>query len=215
MPNKTNNKTHIQYKLKSGTLIPGVTTVLNSVLSKPALIEWAYQCGLKNQDYKKIRDSAGGVGSLTHYLIMNEFQGIAPDVSQYSPADLKIAKNCLQSYHAWLKGNPVKPILIETPLISEKYAYGGTPDVYGELNGNVLIDFKTSNGIWESYLYQLGAYGQLLLEHTGKLPDRAIIVRFNKSNNDDFEIRTVSNLERYFEVFRHALCIYNLQKELS
>ncbi len=208
------NKAHTQYKLKSGTLIPGVTTVLN-ILGKQALIEWAYQCGLKGIDYHKVRDTAGDIGTLVHYLIMLEFKGEKPDTSEYSPANLEIAQNCLKSYHSWLRDNPIKPLMVETPLISEKYAYGGTPDVYGELRGNVLIDFKTSKGIYDSFFYQLGAYGQLLLENTGKLPDKAIILRIGKDNSDDLEIRTVSNLGRYFEVFRHCLCIYNLQKELS
>ena len=210
------NKAHIQYKLNSGTLVPGVTTVLNSILAKPYLVEWAYQCGLKNQDYKKIRDTAGGIGTLAHYLVVCDLQGQEPDTKSYSPEDISKANNCLKSYFAWKKHNLIKPTMVEEPLISEKYGYGGTLDIYGILNDeNVLIDLKTSKGIYESYLYQLGAYGQLIFENTGKQPDKALILRINKDNNDDFEIRFISNLDRYFEVFRHLLCVYKLQKELS
>ncbi len=209
------NKAHTQYKLKSGTLVPGVTTVL-AILGKQALIEWAYQCGLKGIDYHKVRDSAGDIGTLTHYLILSDLKGKTPDISEYSAASLEKAKNCLQSYYAWLKHNPIKPIIVESPLISEKYGYGGTPDLYAETpHDTVLIDFKTGKGIYNEYLYQVGAYSQLILENTGKLPERAMILRINKDSNDDFEIRSVSRLDKYFEVFRHCLRVYTLQKELS
>ncbi len=209
-----NNKAHTQYKLKSGTLVPGVTTVL-SILGKPAIIEWAYQCGLKGVDYHKVRDTAGDIGTLAHYLILCHLKGETPDTSEYSLADLVKAQNCLQSYHAWIKHNPVKPLMIETPLLSEKYGYGGTLDLYAQLDSqSILIDFKTSKAIYPEYLYQVAAYGQLLAENLGKLPDKVLILRINKESNSDFEIKTIDRMDKYFEVFRHCLRIYTLQKEL-
>lgn len=208
------NKVHTQYKVKTGTLVPGVTTVL-AILAKPALLEWAYQCGLKNLDFHKVRDTAGDIGTLAHYLILCDLKGEKPDLSEYSQANIDKANNCLKSYYAWLKQNPIKPIMVETPLISEKFGYGGTLDLYGQIGSdNVLIDFKTSKGIWNEYLYQVAAYNQLLLEndyHT----DKAIILRINKESNDDFEIRTVNKIDKYFEVFRHCLRVYTLQQELK
>ena len=49
-PNKiqTSNsvKAHTQYYLKYGDRAIGVTTVLNTVLAKPSLIAWAWNCGM-------------------------------------------------------------------------------------------------------------------------------------------------------------------------
>lgn len=56
MPSKT--KIHTVYKLEDGTRVPSVTTILG-ILNKPALVEWAYQCGCQGLDYKAVRDQAG------------------------------------------------------------------------------------------------------------------------------------------------------------
>jgi hypothetical protein len=210
-----NVKAHTQYKLKSGTLVPGVTTVLN-LLDKPFLVAWAYNCGCKGIDYRKVRDTGANIGSLVHYLILCDLKNETPDTTDYSQADIEKANNSLKSYYAWKKQNPIKPIMVETALISEKFGYGGTMDLFAQNHdSNILYDFKTSGGIYVSYLYQLAAYGQLILENTGKLPDMFTILRFNKDNNSDFEIRYITDMSKYFEVFRHLLCIYNLQKELG
>lgn len=209
------NKAHIKYTLKCGTLVPGVTTVLN-ILGKDALIAWAYNCGVKGIDYRKARDTAGDIGTLTHYLILCDLKNETPDLSEYSPADYEIAKRCLKNYYEWKKNNNVKPIMVETPLISEKYGYGGTLDLYAELNSQkTLIDFKTGKGIYDSFLYQTAAYGQLILENTGTPPDNTTIIRIPKDERDSFETRSIKDTYKYFEVFRHCLCIYKLQKELS
>jgi len=208
-------KAHTQYKLKSGALVPGVTTVL-SVLDKPFLVQWAYNLGRQGIDYRKVRDTAAGVGTLVHYSILCDLKSENPDLSEYSQADIDKANNCLRSYYAWKKQNPIKPIMTEVALISEKYGYGGTLDLFARSkDSNILYDFKTSSGIYVSYLYQVAAYGQLILENTGKLPDMFTILRFNKDNNNDFEIRYITNMDKYFEVFRHCLCIYQLQKEIK
>ena len=36
-------KVHTVYRLKDGTKVPGVTTILNATINKPALIKWANQ----------------------------------------------------------------------------------------------------------------------------------------------------------------------------
>ena len=209
------NKGHVKYYLKSGTLVPGVTTILN-ILGKQSLIEWAYQCGLKNIDYKKVRDSAGDVGTLTHYLILCDLKGEKPDLSEYSPDDIKTAELCMENYRAWKGLNNLNPMMIESPMVSETYGYGGTLDLYATLNSrNVLVDFKTSKGIYDSFLYQTAAYWQLIQENTAKIPDAILIVRIPKTSRESFETRFITDPYKYFDVFRHCLCIYALQKELG
>ena len=79
-----NVKAHTQYKLKSGTLVPGVTTILNSVLDKPFLVKWAYNCGCQGIDYRKVRDTAADIGTLVHYSILCDLKNEKPDLSEYS-----------------------------------------------------------------------------------------------------------------------------------
>ncbi len=207
-------KAHTQYKLNSGTAVVGVTTVLQ-LLAKPALVEWAYKCGCQGIDIHKIREQATDIGSLTHYLILCELKGQTPDVSTYSQKDYETARNALKSYHAWRKANTVEPIAVETPMVSEKWGYGGTFDLYASVNGMpTVIDFKTSTGLWAEYSYQIGAYYELIHENLGIAPQGKLI-RINKGNNDDFEVKTVTPIEQYFNVFKHLLRVYTLQRELT
>lgn len=50
-------KAHQRYKTTDGTPVPGVTTVLN-LQAKPALLNWAWGCGMKGEDYRQVKDTA-------------------------------------------------------------------------------------------------------------------------------------------------------------
>ncbi|MBW1732220.1 MAG: hypothetical protein JRJ75_15285, partial [Deltaproteobacteria bacterium] len=144
---------HIQYKLADGTLVPGVTTVLN-ILNKPALVQWAWDLGRQGLGWREVRDSAGDIGTLAHYLIMchlkDEVPDKVPDISEYSRVDIEKATNCLAKFKNWLKEHPISPIMIEMPLVSEEYKFGGTLDLFAEYNDEfILVDFKTGKSLYD------------------------------------------------------------------
>ena len=92
--------------------------------------------------------------------------------------------------------------------------YGGTPDWFGQLDGRwVLLDFKTSRGIYNDHLFQLSAYWNLLVEQDFEV-DEARILRVGREESEGFEERTVSaeSLPMYFEVFKAALKLRNAIK---
>jgi hypothetical protein len=200
--------------LKSGTLIPGVTTVL-SLLDKPAIHYWIAKQTREGKDWTKVRDEAADIGSIAHYLILCDLKNAKPDLSDYAQVDIDKAYNAMKSYYAWRKMNEVIPIDVECSQISEKWGYGGTFDLLAKVNGvDTLIDFKTSGALYADYSTQIGAYYELIRENrdikvAGKL------IRINKEKNDDFEVKSVDNLEKQFDLFRHLLCVYNLQRELK
>lgn len=212
MSNKT--KIHQQYRLRSGTLVPGVTTVL-ALIDKPAIHYWIAKQTREGKDWTKVRDEAADIGSIAHYLILCDLKNQKPDTSDYAQVDIDTARNAMKSYYAWRKANEVKPIDVECSQISEKWGFGGTFDLLAEVNGvNTLIDFKTSAGLYAEYSTQIGAYFELIRENRG-INVAGKLIRINKANNDDFEIKTVDNLEKQFDLFRHLLCVYNLQRELK
>jgi hypothetical protein len=211
MPGKT--KIHTVYKLASGDRIPSVTTILG-ILNKPALLEWAWKCGCDGLDYKAVRDKAGDVGTLAHYLIMCHLTGNEPDTSEYSTQDIEQAETCVIKYFDWEKGHKIEPILVETPLVSEEYQFGGTIDFFGKIDGQpTLLDFKTGKAIYSEFFYQLAAYEQLLAE-AGYLIEVTRILRIGKSEDEGFEERSVGKLDKQWEVFLNCRNIYNLQKEI-
>lgn len=204
---------HTVYKLANGQRVPSVTTYLG-ILAKPAVIHWAWECGVQGLDYRKVRDQAGGTGVLVHYLILCELEKKEPDLSAYSEQDIAASATSMGKFKEWLHGNMLEPILLETPLVSEALKFGGTPDCYGVLNGvKTLVDFKTSKEIYQENFYQLAAYKVLLEEH-GYPVEAAMVLRVGKSEDEGFEIRTMQNLDKHFEIFLSCRNIYEWQKEV-
>jgi len=209
-----NNKAHTRYIGADGIQVPGVTTVLG-VLNKPFLVPWANKLGLQGIDSTKYKDEMADIGTLAHLLIMNHLRGEETDTGDFSQNDIKLANNCFASYLAWEKPHELKPILIEKPLVSDKYNYGGTADWVGYLDDElVLLDYKTGKAIYPEMFYQLAAYVQLAKEQGYEIK-KARILRIGRDNNEGFEERTTTNFEREFEIFLHCLSIYFIQKELK
>lgn len=210
-----NNRTkaHIHYVGKDGIQVPGVTTIL-SVLNKPALVIWANRLGLQGIDSTKYKDQMADIGTLAHLMILNHLLSQTTDTSEYSKNDIDKAENCFLSYLEWEKGHKVKALLVEKPIVSDRYGYGGTPDFIGYIDDSLEVaDFKTGNAVYPEYFYQLAAYWQMASE-LGYEVNRARILRIGRNSNEGFEERTMKYSKREFELFLHCLAIYNLQKEL-
>jgi len=208
------SRAHITYKLEDGTKVPGVTTVLG-ILNKPALVIWANRLGLQGIDSSRYRDEMADIGTLAHQMILDYFKGEKTDTGEYSKSQIELAENCLLSFWNWEKGHKIEVIMAESPLISKEYGYGGTIDCFCKLDGQpTLLDFKTGKAIYPEFFYQLAAYEHLLAE-AGQLIEVTRILRIGRDEDEGFEERSVGKLDKQFEVFKHCLGIYNLQKELK
>jgi len=207
------SKAHVIYKLEDGTKIPGVTTVLG-ILNKPALVIWANRLGLQGIDSSKYRDAMGEVGTLAHQMIVDYFNKVETDTSDYSSNQIELAENCLLSFWEWEKGHKIEVIMAEKQLISTEYGFGGTIDCFCNLDGQpTLLDFKTGKAIYPEMLYQLAAYEQLLAED-GKLIEVSRVLRIGRDEDEGFEERLMGDTSKHLELFKHCLAIYNLQKDI-
>jgi len=208
------SKAHVRYELPNGTKIPGVTTVLG-ILNKPALVIWANRLGLQGIDSTKYRDEMADIGTLAHQMIVDYFNKVKTDTSEYSQSQIDLAENCLLSFWEWEKGHKIEVIMAEAQLVSQEYGFGGTIDCFCKLDGQpTLLDFKTGKAIYPEMFYQLAAYEQLLAE-AGKLIEVTRILRIGRDADEGFEERSVGKLDKHFELFKHCLAIYNLQKEVK
>lgn len=208
-------KVHTVYHNQSGKRVPSVTTYLH-VLNKPALLKWAWECGLEGIDYTKVRDNAADIGTLAHYLVLCHLASEAPDVTEYSPADLEKAETCLLKFWEWERSRKIEPIMLEEPLVSEEFQYGGTIDFYGRVDGiPTLLDFKTGKGVYDEMLYQVAAYARLLREHLQDVR-QVKILRIGRNPEEGFEERTMDSARMvlYFDVFLACQKIYTLQKRI-
>lgn len=207
-------KAHIRYKLADGTRVPGTTTILG-ILNKPALVGWANRMGLEGIDTTKYVDAAARVGTLIHYMVECDLKGEEPDFSDYTSNEIDKAENAFIKYLEYRDGHILEPILIEEPLVSEKYRYGGTIDFYGlEDSVPTLLDIKSGKAIYPEMLIQVVAYRQLVLEQ-GHPVERLRILRIGRSEDEGFEQRIVGQIPERWEVFEHCLAIYQLRKKVQ
>jgi hypothetical protein len=206
---KNGHRVHTVYKSEGGKRLPSVTTILNSVLAKPALIKWAYGLGLKGIDMDGYRDALADVGTLAHRMILDHLRGDKTNTANCPKDQVDLAENCFIKYLEWEGQHKVEPILVETPLVSEAGGFGGTPDFIGNIDGvPTLMDYKTGKGIYEDFWYQLGGYSLL---YQGPLSDFRIL-NIGRDESEKFveEQRSDVNAER--SIFIHCLEIYKLKR---
>lgn len=196
-----------------GALVPGVTTVLN-VLAKPALVGWANRLGLKGYDVRSYVDELARIGTLAHAMVMADLTQTDCDTSENSAHEIDRAENALLSYYNWKQGKSIEPILIEVPLVSESHRYGGTPDIVAVVDGMVtLVDVKTSRALYPEHAYQLAAYRHLVEAHLDRELGDARILRIGRTENEGFEERVYTCLERQWAIFGTCLDLYRLRKQ--
>ena len=211
----SNVRAHTRYML-DGKRVPGVTTILGT-LAKPALVPWANRLGLEGIDVTKYVDELAKIGTLGHYLIECDIKGEMPDLDVYSKEQLDRAENCLLKFYAWERENEVDFFQSELQLVSRQHRFGGTLDSIAAVNGKLsLVDFKTSKAIYPEMFFQLAAYRQLAKE-AGYEIDNVRILRIGRTEEEGFEERLfdVKDLDPHWEIFYHALQIYNLKKRVS
>lgn len=179
------------------------------------MVKWANNLGLHGIDSSKYVDDKAAIGTLAHMMVTDYLQKKSTDTSDYSQKQIDQAENSLLSFFEWEKVHTIEPILIEKPLVSEKYQYGGTIDCLAVLDGNkTLIDFKTGKSIWPEMFYQLAAYDWLLQEHHHNVYNSHII-RIGRDESEGFEDRFLPSLKPHWSLFLHCLAIYNIQKEIN
>ncbi len=208
------NKTHIRYKDKEGNIVPGATTIIG-LLAKPQLIIWANRLGLQGIDSTKYRDDKADIGTLAHKMVLADIKGEKVDTSEYSKEQIDQAENSFLSWLEWRKGKELEPIIMETPLVSEEFSFGGTLDYYGYLDNTlVLMDYKTG-GIYQEAYIQVCSYRQLLVENGYPPIDKAIVLGIPRTEDEDFKEITYTNFDNGWRIFKRLNEIYQLLKEVK
>lgn len=215
---KARSKAKSRYPLKDGTIVPGATTIVG-VLNKPALPYWANNLGLEGVRMKDYLDKLAAIGTAAHAAINADLLGQpAESVLDELDSDIRsLAENCYLSFCEWRKGHNLVPIMLETPLVSEEWRYGGTPDYVGLVDGVVeLVDFKTG-GIWPEHFIQLAAYARLLVENQVILepPTRYRVLSLPRYETETFNEKVKTSVATEWAIFRHCLEIYELNKGIE
>lgn len=209
-------KVHTIYKTKDGLRVPSVSTVLGE-LAKPALIDWAWRLGTQGVNYREYRDALADVGTLAHRMILDDLQGGKTDTDEYAPETVRLAESSFASYLSWKGMGAIEPVMLETPLVSEIFRYGGTADFLGYVNGKLtLLDFKTGKAIYPEHFIQLAGYSPLINEHRPALGpiEQYTVLNIPRGEGETFVQKTKASLNAEWTIFQAALTIYRAKKEL-
>lgn len=207
-------KAHKRYELKDGTYIPGATTI-TGLENKPFLVKWANNLGLQGIDSNKYVDHLANIGTLAHEIIEYELTERTIDFLDYTPNEIKMAKNSVNKFHKWKDQNEFEVIKCEISLVSEIHKFGGTADIYCILNGKkTLIDLKTGKAIYPEHFCQVSAYEQLLIENGYPVEDVRIL-RIGRDESEGFDDLGVPLRDLHWQKFLRLKDIYYINKKLG
>lgn len=215
-----------RYETETGEPVPGVTTVINRSIDKPALVPWASNLtaayAVNNwepltalppadrletikKEWRGVRDRAADRGTTVHAYGEALAHGKDVDV----PEDLVAY---VEPYARLLDLWQIEPAYVECVVYSDQPAYAGTLDLIAEVGdrGRWLLDIKTAgSGIYRETSLQLAAYRWAdWIIHAGKaIPmvdvDRTAVVWLRGDGTAKL-IPICSDSETY-QTFRHLV----------
>lgn len=210
-----------KYRLADGTIIPGVTTIIGNNLGwkSGALMYWAWEQGMEGKNFRESTKEAADAGTVAHALAEADIKGLQATIPPgTSEAILAKANSAFEAYRSWKEMTKIELLESESPYVSESHRYGGTIDALGTVNGKrVLVDFKTSNGLYPDHIIQVAAYTYLWEENHGERLDGGIhILRFSKEGGDfHHHFYPRARVDDPFHAFLHLRALSDLKKPIE
>lgn len=178
----------------------------------------------------RVRDIAGLVGSCVHDLARRYEEGWMADedtlrlVDWYTDRcrrkdpdyDPQTVWRKFEAFKGWWDSVQPVPLMRETVVYDPDVGYAGTVDMIAEIDGEtVLVDYKTSNGVWDSYALQAAAYAKAPAvwadEKRCPKPDvrRAVILHINDDGCVEHEVLDV---EMAYKAFLASFELWRLMR---
>lgn len=211
------------YHLASGARVPSVTTITGARKSNvEGLLVWANELGKQGLSHRDVRQQAADAGSTAHTMVENAIHGRDPweGIPELDDQTRTQAGQGFSAWQDWSRVMAVDYVLTETPMVSEHFAYGGTPDAVGHVDGKLaLLDWKSGNAIYGDHLIQAAAYNQLWTEVYGEsrgILEAWYILRFGKEHGD-FHLHSYpcEIIAMGWRAFTHLRELYQLDKQLG
>lgn len=185
-----------------------VSEHLRSFIGKSLIVDEAWIDAVRKSAWKRDREllkEAGDIGTAIHAAIDEHIAGRVPILDDRTGPGFN-------NFIAWLKTSGIEIIRGDTLVASLEMGYGGALDALGVKDGNtILLDWKTSNAMRDTYPIQAAAYALAYEETYCEKIDRAYVVRFGKETPGDVEPIEV-NLELAKKIWRAALELHNINR---
>ena len=145
---------------------------------------------------KKQGDSILNIGSMVHKFCEMWLKG-----EKFTEPSDPVVKACFDKFKKFWKKHKLKLVESEKILYSER-GYCGTLDLVAKDNNNnlMLIDVKTSKGLFLNMVHQVHGYKLAYEEQTGKKINKMYIVRLPKTN-EPFEARQILYKKDHMKAF--------------
>lgn len=217
------------YYNAAGGKIPGTTTIIGRFKESGGLIQWAYKSGREHERLvaqgkeapRHLYDvvaSAGESGTIAHDMIEADILGkdYAPPPNT-DPAVLGRACNAFAQFKEWREQTRLEIVATERAYVSEALQFGGTVDAIGrDMRGRiVLVDWKTSGGVYSDMLIQLAAYALLLEECAPEWTPQGFHLLRVAKESADFAHHFYGELEDAKEQFRLFRRAYDIDKRIA
>jgi hypothetical protein len=187
-------------------------------MDSTALKFWAYNRG--KAGLPMFDRGAIDIGSTVHAMAEMDLRG-RPDreIEAYihnclsAPDHLRKAFASFTAFREWRQQCSVRAIAQETPLVSETYQYGGTPDTIAIIgNGLGILDFKTSAKPYPDHLIALAAHGNLWNERHPGQPLTSYHLIILPKDGSGFQHHAYDDLSPQWELFQIYLQAYAKDK---
>lgn len=211
------------YRNAAGVVIPGTHDPIKRYMNSNGLIQWAYKRG--KEGVALYDGQAVNIGSCVHMMAELDLKNRPMDeidyyVEQTLPhyADRTAAVKAFAQFRSWREQFHVAPVAQETPMVSERHQFGGTPDTIARVNGLGLLDFKTSKDgkVYPDMLLAMAAHGKLWTENN---PDHPLTGGYHlivlPKDGSAFKHFHYAGLDAYWQLFLMYLAAYRLDKACS
>lgn len=219
------------YATLGGERVPSVTTILG-VVNKPGLPNWAARTAAEEairlvkvavkrgeeltvptlnsigeeakKAHTKLRDDAASIGVAIHTVVEGKLAGknLAPtrEVPKFVTSNVNdFFETSLMEFD----------VLAREVVVAHPLPFAGTVDAVLNVNGKkVVIDWKTSSGIYPEMAMQVAAYAQAYKYSYNTHIDEAWVIRFPKTDSP-VELVNV-DLERAWMGFKAATTLYDV-----
>ncbi len=178
----------------SGTHYPSVTTILDILGKGDALIHWGVKCAMEYirahrkdhadlesllaaaaANWKEAKEGAADIGSEIHGAIESYIK--TGTTLTHSRQEVM---NGFNAFLAWEKEHGIKWLHSELTVVSSVHGFAGTLDAICVFERKpYVIDFKSSNGFYDTFPMQIAAY-RLAAVEMGHAIEGCGILRLDK-----------------------------------
>lgn len=174
--------------------------------------------------HRAAKTKAGNIGKMAHACLdaygkmrikrMNHFEAVSRIILPSNQA----AANCVRNAWAWIQEHHVEIIDTERKLYSMNDNIAGTMDWLGWVDGCLsILDFKSSNGLYDEYRLQTALYKSMYEEETGRKVEQRILLRLGKDDGV-FDPHIFNDEDEYISDLMAAkacLILYDRMSELK